>query len=110
MNQNADETNILKEIRNSPIPVLLDFWAPWCTTCKALDPILSNISTEFEGRVKLYSVDISKQQSLASNYQIRSVPCIMILKNGRVLKQIVGLKTNAELSTILSDILEDAKA
>jgi thioredoxin 1 len=78
------------EVLNSPIPVLVDFWAVWCGPCRLIAPIVEELARQYEGRLKVYKVDVDQEQSLAMQYGIMSIPTLLLFKNGQVVEQIVG--------------------
>jgi thioredoxin 1 len=78
------------EVLNSPIPVLVDFWAVWCVPCRLIAPIVEELARQYEGKLKVYKVDIDQEQSLAIQYGIMSIPTLLLFKNGQVVEQIVG--------------------
>ena len=86
--------NFKKEVLQSTIPVLVDFWAPWCQPCLMMTPILEELSEEFDGRLKIVRLDteIPENQVLAIQYQIQNIPNMKLFKNGRVVKEFVGLR------------------
>ncbi|MDO9578245.1 MAG: thioredoxin [Candidatus Cloacimonadales bacterium] len=87
VNQDTFENEVLK----SEIPVLVDFWAPWCGPCKALSPTVENIAREYEGKLKVCKLNIDSSPNIANRYSIMSIPTLLLFKNGKVETQIIGL-------------------
>jgi thioredoxin 1 len=78
------------EVLKSDIPVIVDFWATWCAPCRMIAPIIEQFATEYEGKVKVCKLDVDNNQNVAMNYGIRSIPTVLIFKNGVVVDTIVG--------------------
>ena len=91
------DRNFNDEISNSPIPILVDFWAQWCSPCNVLSPILEELSKEYEGKLKFAKLNVEEGQSTASKFGIMSIPTIIIFKDGKIKDQIVGLLGKEEL-------------
>jgi len=87
---NLTENNFKTEVINSEGIVLVDFWAPWCGPCRMVGPILEKIAQEKEGKVKVAKVNIDENPGLASNYNVMSIPTMLIFKNGQLLEGFVG--------------------
>jgi len=86
------EENFQKEVLESDIPVVVDFWAVWCGPCKMLTPTLDQIAAEFEGKAKVGKVNVDENQQLAAQYGIMSIPTVMIFKDGKVVEQFIGVQ------------------
>jgi thioredoxin 1 len=80
-----------KEVLDSTVPVLVDFFAPWCGPCKMLAPALEGVAKAYEGRLKVAKVNVDDAQQLAAGYQIRGVPTLMFFRDGKVVDTVVGL-------------------
>lgn len=98
----VSESNFQEEVLNSDVPVLVDFWAPWCGPCRLIAPIVEEIAVELEGKAKVVKVNTDENPNLAMKYGIRAIPTIMIFKNGRVVDTKVGVQSKEVLKALLT--------
>ncbi len=90
MSLELNESNFEQEVLNSPVPVLVDFWAPWCGPCKMMGPVLEEIAAELDGKAKVCKVNVDDNPELAEKYGIMSIPNFIAFKGGQVAGQQVG--------------------
>ena len=89
--------NFEQEVKNSDVPVLVDFWAPWCGPCRAIGPIVEELSEELAGQAKVTKINTDEQQQLAVEFGIRSIPTLMIFNKGEVVEQFIGVQAKNTL-------------
>jgi thioredoxin 1 len=85
-----NESNFESEVKNSEVPVMIDFWATWCGPCKMIAPYVEEASTLYSGKLKVGKIDVDNNQQIASQYSIMSIPAVMFFKKGAVVDQIIG--------------------
>jgi thioredoxin 1 len=87
---NVTDTTFEQEVLKAEMPVLVDFWAPWCSPCKAVAPVVENLSKEYEGRLKVVKLNTDENPKTAQAYSIRGIPSLYLFKSGQVVEQLVG--------------------
>ncbi|MFP4069829.1 MAG: thioredoxin [Opitutales bacterium] len=97
-----DNTNFDSTIKGASVPVLVDFWAPWCGPCKAIAPILEELSAEMGDEVKVCKVNVDNNSEIAGKYEIRAIPTILVFKNGEIADTVVGLTSKDDLKAKLA--------
>ena len=91
------KANFESEVLNSPIPVVIDFWATWCGPCRMIAPIIEEIAEEYDGTVKVGKVNVDDEPELASKFRVVSIPTIVLVKDGKVTASAVGYMTKDKL-------------
>ena len=87
---------------NSDIPVLLDFWAPWCGPCKMIAPVLDELAPEFAGKVKIVKKNVDDNQATPAQFGVRSIPTLLLIKNGQVVATQVGALPKTQLANFIN--------
>lgn len=93
--------NFEQEVSKSEVPVLLDFWASWCGPCKMVSPIIDEVAKEVEGKAKVGKINVDEEQELAQAFSIMSIPTLVVINNGRLVNQVVGVRSKSEILEML---------
>lgn len=93
--------NFNEEVMEAEQPVLIDFWAPWCGPCRMVASIIEQLATEYAGKVKVGKVNVDEEPELAQAFHVMSIPTIVLMKDGKVVKQTIGAKPKAELEAMI---------
>ena len=94
---NLDQKNFKQEVLDAGLPVLVDFWAEWCGPCRMISPIVDEIAKELEGKLKVGKVNVDQAGELAAQYNVMSIPTLLVFKGGKVVNQMVGAMPNDQL-------------
>jgi len=96
------DSNWKKEVEQSNVPVMVDFWAPWCGPCRMVSPVIEKLAGKYSGKIKVVKVNVDDNQELAMKYNIMSIPTIMLFKDGKALDQAIGAAPSDFYEKLLS--------
>lgn len=100
-----NDANFETAVLGSDVPVVVDFWAPWCPPCKALSPVVDELAERYAGRVKVGKVNVDENTGLATTYEVAHIPTLLFVKNGEIVQRTVGLQSKSELGRIVDGLL-----
>lgn len=98
----VNDANFDEEVLKSSEPVLVDFWAPWCGPCKAIAPIVEELSSEYEGKLKVVKVNVDDNKEAAHRYNVRGIPNLILFKDGEMVDQMIGARSKQELIDLVN--------
>jgi thioredoxin 1 len=97
------DSNFDSEVLKCDLPVLVDFWAPWCGPCRAIAPVIDELTQEYSGRVKIAKMNVDENSSTPSKYGIRAIPTLILFKKGEVVEQITGAVSKGSIKDLLAE-------
>lgn len=103
--QNISDATFDAEVLQSPIPVLIDFWAPWCGPCKAIAPVVDELAKEYAGKLKVVKMNVDDNQATPASFGVRSIPNLLVFKGGAVANQVVGAVPKAQLKKAIDEVV-----
>lgn len=99
----VDDASFEQMVVGSDIPVLVDFWAPWCGPCKMVAPVLAEVAKAYEGKVSIVKMDVDQSSEIPAKYGIRSIPTLLLMKQGEVVGTKVGALTQSQLTAFIDE-------
>ena len=103
MSLQVTDLSFQEEVLNSELPVLVDFWAPWCGPCRAMGPVIDELSEEFAGKVKICKMNVDDNPSSPGKYGIRAIPTLILFKGGEIVDQATGSVSKSSIRELISN-------
>lgn len=103
--QDISDDSFQSDVLDSSVPVLVDFWAPWCGPCRAIAPVLEELAGEYAGRAKIVKINVDDHQNTAAKYGVRGIPNLIVFKDGQVAQQIHGAVAKTKLTEALDSVV-----
>jgi thioredoxin 1 len=100
------DENFEAEVVNSPVPVLVDFWAEWCMPCRMIAPAIEELAGEYKGKVKVGKVDTDSNRDISLKFGISAIPTVMVFKDGQIVKRFVGVQSKRDIAAALDAALK----
>ncbi len=103
--QEVSDDSFDAEVVKSPLPVLIDFWAPWCGPCRTIAPLVDELAKEYAGKLKVVKMNVDDNPQTPSKYGVRSIPNLLLIKDGQVADQIIGAVPKAQLVKVITQVV-----
>ena len=103
--QPVTDASFAQDVERSPLPVLMDAWAPWCAPCHAIAPVIDQLATELAGRVRVVKLNVDENPQTAARFDLRSIPTLLVLKSGREIDRLVGVQPKQEIARRLEQAI-----
>jgi thioredoxin 2 len=103
--QPVTDASFAQDVERSPLPVLMDAWAPWCGPCHAIAPVIDQLATELAGRVRVVKLNVDENPRTAARFNLRSIPTLLVLKSGREIDRLVGVQPKQEITRRLEQAI-----
>lgn len=101
----VSDSSFDEQVLKSSVPVLVDFWAPWCGPCKTIAPVVDELATQYDGRIKVVKINVDDNKDAAMRYNVRGIPNLILFKDGESVEQIVGAVAKQELINAIEKVV-----